>query len=57
MRGTPLMLQLIIIFYGPGKWFNNNIWASFSDPRMAACVIAFVINIAAKLAGKKLKNR
>lgn len=46
IRGTPLMLQLIIIFYGPGKWFNNNIWASFSDPRMAACVIAFVINYA-----------
>ena len=37
IRGTPLMLQLIIIFYGPGKWFNNNIWASF---------IAFVINYA-----------
>ena len=46
IRGTPLMLQLIIIFYGPGKWFDNNIWANFSDPRMAACVIAFVINYA-----------
>ena len=46
IRGTPLMLQLIIIFYGPGKWFNNNIWGDFSDGRMAACVIAFVINYA-----------
>ena len=46
IRGTPLMLQLIIIFYGPGKWFNNNIWALFSDGRMAACVVAFVINYA-----------
>ena len=46
IRGTPLMLQLIIIFYGPGKWFDNNIWANFNDPRMAACVIAFVINYA-----------
>ena len=46
IRGTPLMLQLIIIFYGPGKWFNNNIWGYFSDGRMAACVIAFVINYA-----------
>ena len=45
-RGTPLMLQLIIIFYGPGKWFDNNIWAYFSDGRMAACVVAFVINYA-----------
>ena len=46
LRGTPLMLQLIIIFYGPGKWFDNNIWALFSDGRMAACVVAFVINYA-----------
>ena len=46
MRGTPLMLQLIIIFYGPGKWFDNNIWGNFSDGRMAACVVAFVINYA-----------
>ena len=44
-RGTPLMLQLIIIFYGPGMWFDNNIWA-FSEGRMAACVVAFVINYA-----------
>ena len=43
VRGTPLMLQLIIIFYGPGMWFDNNIWA-FGNGRMAACVVAFVIN-------------
>ena len=43
IRGTPLMLQLIIIFYGPGMWFDNNIWA-FGSGRMAACVLAFVIN-------------
>lgn len=43
IRGTPLMLQLIIIFYGPGLWFDNNIW-SFGSGRMAACVVAFVIN-------------
>ena len=46
IRGTPLMLQLIIIFYGPGKWFDFNLWSHFSDGRMAACVIAFVINYA-----------
>ncbi len=45
IRGTPLMLQLIIIFYGPGMWFDNNIWA-FKNGRMAACVVAFVINYA-----------
>lgn len=32
IRGTPLMLQLIIIFYGPGKWFNNNIWRASATP-------------------------
>lgn len=46
IRGTPLMLQLVIIFYGPGKWFDFNLWGHFSDGRMAACVIAFVINYA-----------
>ncbi len=45
IRGTPLMLQLIIIFYGPGLWLDNNIWA-FSSGRMTACVVAFVINYA-----------
>ncbi len=46
IRGTPLMLQLVIIFYGPGKWFDFNLWGYFSDGRMATCVIAFVINYA-----------
>ena len=45
IRGTPLMLQLIIIFYGPGMWFDNNIWA-FGNGRMVACVVAFVFNYA-----------
>ncbi len=45
IRGTPLMLQLIIIYYGPGLWMENNIWA-FSSGRMVACVVAFVINYA-----------
>ena len=45
IRGTPLMLQLIIIFYGPGLWFDNNIWGS-GNGRMIACVVAFVINYA-----------
>jgi len=45
IRGTPLMLQLIIIFYGPGLWFDHNIW-SFGNGRMVACTVAFVINYA-----------
>ena len=28
IRGTPLMLQLIIIYYGPGLWFGQNIWGA-----------------------------
>lgn len=46
VRGTPLMLQLIIIFYGPGLWFNANPWNFFSNGRMFACTVAFVINYA-----------
>ena len=44
IRGTPLMLQLIIIYYGPGLWLDSNIWGGGSSGRMTACVIAFVIN-------------
>ena len=44
IRGTPLMLQLIIIYYGPGLWLDQNIWGGGSSGRMTSCVIAFVIN-------------
>lgn len=44
IRGTPLMLQLIIIYYGPGLWLGNNVWGG--EGRMTACVVAFVINYA-----------
>ena len=44
IRGTPLMLQLIIIYYGPGLWLDQNIWGGGSSGRMTACVTAFVIN-------------
>ena len=46
IRGTPLMLQLIIIFYTPGKLLPQNPWNNFSDGRMFACIVAFVINYA-----------
>ena len=47
IRGTPLVLQLIVIFYGPGIWGQgDNIWNHFSNGRMLACVVAFVINYA-----------
>ncbi len=41
IRGTPLMLQLIIIFYGPGLMFDLP-----ALPRFTAVIIAFSINYA-----------
>lgn len=41
IRGTPLMLQVIVVFYGPGLWFNYPI-----KSRLIAVIIAFVINYA-----------
>lgn len=46
IRGTPLMLQLIIIFYGPGLWLSHNIWAGNESGRITATVVAFAINYA-----------
>lgn len=42
IRGTPLILQVIIVFYGPGLLWG---WTAF--PRLEAVLIAFVINYAA----------
>ena len=41
IRGTPLMLQLIIIFYGPGLMFGLP-----AIPRFTATIVAFSINYA-----------
>ena len=41
IRGTPLMLQLIIIFYGPGLVFDMS-----AMPRFTATILAFSINYA-----------
>ena len=46
IRGTPLMLQLIIIFYGPGLWLKHNIWSGNEAGRITATVVAFSINYA-----------
>lgn len=56
LRGTPLMLQLFVIFYGPGllglfKWpVMNTGWAWFDQnfsTRFIAAFVAFSINYAA----------
>ena len=41
IRGSPLMLQLIIIFYGPGLMFGLP-----AMPRLTATLVAFSINYA-----------
>lgn len=46
IRGTPLMLQLLVIYYFPGLVFHNNIWGSGEEGRFIASVTAFVINYA-----------
>lgn len=46
IRGTPLMLQLLIIYYGPGIILKNNWWGSGSGGRFVAAMITFIINYA-----------
>ena len=46
VRGTPLMLQLLIIFYGPGIFLGLNVWGSGDGGRFTAALVAFVINYA-----------
>ena len=41
IRGTPLMLQLIVIFYGPGLMFDLP-----AMPRFTATIVAFALNYA-----------
>lgn len=47
MRGTPLMLQLIVVYFGPYLIFGTQISAGYRFP---AVIIAFVINYAAYFA-------
>ena len=41
IRGTPLMLQIMVVFYGPGLMFDLPLL-----PRFTAAVVTFVINYA-----------
>ncbi len=47
LRGTPLMLQLILVFYGPSILFGLKLSASW---RFVAVIIGFAINYAAYFA-------
>ena len=46
MRGTPLMLQLIVVYFGPYYLFGTNL----KGYRFPAIIIAFVVNYAAYFA-------
>lgn len=46
VRGTPLLLQLLIIFYFPGLVFNTPVWGSGESGRFLASCVAFVFNYA-----------
>ncbi|HHX54822.1 MAG TPA: amino acid ABC transporter permease [Clostridiales bacterium] len=46
IRGTPLMLQLMIIFYGPGLLNMSFTWPGGESGRFVAAIVAFVINYA-----------
>ena len=46
IRGSPLMIQLLIIYYFPGLVFKTQLWGSGESGRFLAASIAFVINYA-----------
>jgi polar amino acid transport system permease protein len=46
VRGTPLMIQLLIFYYFPGLVLNKNIWGSGEAGRFLAASISFIINYA-----------
>ncbi len=46
IRGTPLMLQLMIIFYGPGLLKMSFTWPGGESGRFVSAIVAFVINYA-----------
>ena len=46
VRGTPLMIQLLIIYYFPGLVLKNNWWGSGETGRFIASAVAFIFNYA-----------
>ena len=46
VRGTPLMLQILIIYFGPGLLNLAFGWGGGSSGRMTAAVVAFTLNYA-----------
>lgn len=50
MRGTPLMLQLLVVFFGPYYVFNINLASLGRHYRFIAVIIGFALNYAAYFA-------
>lgn len=46
IRGTPLMIQLLIIYYFPGLVLHNPVWGSGETGRFLAASVSFVLNYA-----------
>ena len=46
IRGTPLMIQLLIVYYFPGLVLHNSVWGGGEQGRFLAASIAFIINYA-----------
>lgn len=46
VRGTPLMIQLLIIYYFPGLVLHNPIWGGGETGRFLAASISFIFNYA-----------
>ncbi len=46
VRGPPLMIQLLIIYYFPGLVLHNPIWGGGETGRFLAAAVSFIINYA-----------
>lgn len=46
VRGTPLMIQLLIIYYFPGLVLHNPIWGGGETGRFMAASVSFILNYA-----------
>ena len=45
-RCSPLMIQMLIIYYMPGLVFGTPIWGGGEDGRFTAAAVAFILNYA-----------
>ncbi len=46
IRGTPLMIQLLIIYYFPGLVLHNPVWGGGEAGRFLAAAVSFIVNYA-----------